>query len=88
MGESRSGTPADAGDDDVRTWLRAVDLSEVAITAEIDGEGNLGPIGGLHEKLLAAADEAIPDWLRSLEEEAKLGGPRFVAVSAESAGYR
>ena len=51
----------------IRQCLRAMDLSDVALTAEIDDEGNLRPIGDLDAKLIAATDGATPDWLRSTE---------------------
>jgi len=56
----------------VKEWLRALDLSSVAITATIDAEGRLGPVASLWPKLLVAARAA-----------ADLGLLRLVIVAAE-----
>jgi hypothetical protein len=53
-------------------WLQALELAQVAITASIDPAGQLGPIGGLWPKLLAAAQDA-----------AMLGLLRIVVVAEE-----
>lgn len=50
--------------------LDALDLAQVAVSATIDARGNLGPVGGLWPKLLAAARQA-----------ADLGVLRMVVVS-------
>jgi HEAT repeat protein len=44
--------------DQVLRWLQAIELSKLALTAAIDDQGNLGPVGGLWPKLSAAAEEA------------------------------
>ena len=62
--------------------LKDLDLSEVAITAALDAEGRLGPVGGLRAKLLGAADDAAtPPWLREAESAALLGELRLVVIA-------
>jgi HEAT repeat protein len=46
---------------DLQHWLRAIDLSRVAITAEILPDGELKPVGGLWAKTTAGAEHAVVD---------------------------
>ena len=66
---------ADAGASELVARLRALDLSGVSLTAAVDPQGRLSPVGGLWEKLLAAARQA-----------AALGLLRTVVVSLEQQG--
>jgi HEAT repeat protein len=61
-----------ASRDQILHWLRPVDLSKLALTAAIDGNGKLRQVGGLWEQLSAAAQEA-----------GRMGLLRAVATSAD-----
>ncbi len=56
-------------------WMAAGDLSRVAISAVLDDNGNLGPVGGMDRKSLAAFDQA-----------ARSGGRRLLIVSDQQSG--
>jgi hypothetical protein len=43
--------------DRILEWLRALDLSEVALTAAIERQGNLRAVGGVWSMLKAAAED-------------------------------
>jgi hypothetical protein len=46
---------------DLQHWLSAIDLSRVAITAEILTDGTFKPVGGLWSKATAGAEHAVVD---------------------------
>jgi HEAT repeat protein len=56
----------------IAEWLHALELAQVAVTATVDPAGQLGAVGGIWPKLLAASKEA-----------GQLGLLRLVVVAAD-----